>query len=310
MAQKSKILIIGGTGYIGKFIVEASAKEGNPTYVLVRESAITHPEKSKLIDNFKTLGATILIGDINDHESLVKAIKQVDVVISTVGGELIADQVKLIAAIKEAGNVKRFLPSEFTTDVDHVNAVEPAKSMFAGKASIRRAVEAADIPHTFVSCNGFAGYFLPTVGQMDTNTAPKEKISILGDGNPKVVFVKEEDIALTTIKAVDDPRTLSKTLIFRPPGNTLSFNKIVSIWESKIGKTLEKTYVPEEQVLKNIQEAPFGLSKILLSIMHSVWVHGDGTNYEIEPSFGVEASELYPEIKYTTIDEYLAQIAK
>lgn len=61
MAQKSKILIIGGTGYIGKFIVEASAKEGNPTYVLVRESAITHPEKSKLIDNFKTLGATILI---------------------------------------------------------------------------------------------------------------------------------------------------------------------------------------------------------------------------------------------------------
>ncbi|KAI3726507.1 hypothetical protein L1987_66304 [Smallanthus sonchifolius] len=150
MAQKSKILIIGGTGYIGKFVVEASAKAGNPTFVLVRESTTKHPEKSKLLDNFKTLGATILIGDIHDHESLVKAIKQVDVVISTVGGELVADQVKLIAAIKEAGNIKRFLPSEFGTDVDHVNAVEPAKSVFASKASIRRAVEAANIPHTFV----------------------------------------------------------------------------------------------------------------------------------------------------------------
>ncbi|MFS7973235.1 putative NmrA-like domain, NAD(P)-binding domain superfamily [Helianthus anomalus] len=308
MAQKSKILIIGGTGYIGKFIVEASAKEGNPTFVLVRENTTKHPEKAKLIDSFKTLGATILYGDIHDHESLVKAIKQVDVVISTIGGELVADQVKLIAAIKEAGNVKRFLPSEFGTDVDHVNAVEPAKSTFAGKASIRRAVEAAGIPHTFVSCNGFAGYFLPTVGQMDTYTTPREKITILGDGNPKAVFVKEEEIALTTIKAVDDPRTLNKTLIFRPPGNTLSFNEIVSIWESKIGKTLEKTYVTEEQVLKNIQEAPFGLS-IVWSIMHSVLINGDGTNFEIEPSFGVEASELYPDIKYTTVDEYLAQIA-
>lgn len=68
-----------------------------------------------------------------------------------------------------------------------------------------------------------------------------------------VVFVKEEEIALTTIKTIEDPRTLDKALIFRPPGNTLSFNEIVSIWESKIGKTLERTYVSEEQLLKNIK---------------------------------------------------------
>ena len=47
-----------------------------------------------------------LQGDLYDHESLVKAIKQVDVVISTVGSMQLADQVKIIAAIKEAGNVK------------------------------------------------------------------------------------------------------------------------------------------------------------------------------------------------------------
>jgi len=48
----------------------------------------------------------IVQGDLNDHESLVKALKEVDVVISTVGGQQIDDQVKLIAAIKEAGNIK------------------------------------------------------------------------------------------------------------------------------------------------------------------------------------------------------------
>jgi phenylcoumaran benzylic ether reductase len=47
-----------------------------------------------------------LQGDINDHETLVKAIKQVDIVICAAGRLLIEDQVKIIKAIKEAGNVK------------------------------------------------------------------------------------------------------------------------------------------------------------------------------------------------------------
>jgi len=45
-------------------------------------------------------------GDLYDHASLVKAIKQVDVVISAVGHPQVEDQDKIIAAIKEAGNVK------------------------------------------------------------------------------------------------------------------------------------------------------------------------------------------------------------
>lgn len=45
-------------------------------------------------------------GDLYDHESLVKAIKQADVVISTVGHMQMPDQGKIIDAIKEAGNVK------------------------------------------------------------------------------------------------------------------------------------------------------------------------------------------------------------
>ncbi|KAF3965533.1 hypothetical protein CMV_010287 [Castanea mollissima] len=103
MAQKSKILIIGGTGYI----VEESAKAGHPIFALVRENTASNPEKSKLIESFKSSGVTLLHGDIYHHESLVKAIKQVDGVISALGSpEQIADQVKIVAAIKEAGNIK------------------------------------------------------------------------------------------------------------------------------------------------------------------------------------------------------------
>lgn len=60
MADKSKILIIGGTGYFGKFVVETSAKSGHPTFVLVRETTLSDPAKGKLIENFKNLGVTLL----------------------------------------------------------------------------------------------------------------------------------------------------------------------------------------------------------------------------------------------------------
>jgi pterocarpan reductase len=36
-------------------------------------------------------------------------------------------------------------------------------------------------------------------------------------------------------------------------------------------------------------------------------VKGDHTNYEIDPSIGVEASKLYPDVKYTTLDEYFEE---
>ncbi|PIA52709.1 hypothetical protein AQUCO_01000524v1 [Aquilegia coerulea] len=306
MAEKSKILFIGGTGYIGKFIVEASLKAGHPTFLLVRESSVSDPVKGKVIENFKNSGAILLHGDLYDHESLVKAIKQVDVVISTVGHLQLGDQGKIVAAIKEAGNVKRFFPSEFGNDVDRTHAVEPAASAFATKAQLRRTIEAEGIPYTYVSSNFFAGFFLPTLAQPGATAPPKDKVVILGDGTAKAVFNKEDDIGTFTIKAVDDPRTLKKILYIRPPSNTLSFNELVTLWEKKIGKTLEKNYVPEEEVLKNIQEAPIPVN-IFLSIGHSVFVKGDQTNFDIEPSFGVEASELYPDVKYTTVDEYLNQ---
>ncbi|KAF5181958.1 Isoflavone reductase-like protein [Thalictrum thalictroides] len=245
-------------------------------------------------------------GDLYDHESLVKAIKQVDVVISTVGHGQLGDQGKIVAAIKEAGNVKRFFPSEFGNDVDRTHAVEPAATAYATKAQLRRTIEAEGIPYTYVSSNFFAGYFLPTLAQAGATAPPREKVVILGDGTAKAVFNKEDDIGTYTIKAVEDPRTLNKILYIRPPSNTLSFNDLVTLWEKKIGKTLEKNYVPEEEVLKNIQEAPIPVN-VILSIGHSVFVKGDQTNFDIEPSFGVEASELYPDVKFTTVDEYLNQ---
>lgn len=67
------------------------------------------------------------------------------------------------------------------------------------------------------------------------------------------VFVKESDVAAFTISTLDDPRTLNKTLYLRPPGNVYSMNEMVDAWERKIRQRLEKIYVSEDELLKQIK---------------------------------------------------------
>ncbi|PKA53888.1 Isoflavone reductase-like protein [Apostasia shenzhenica] len=299
----SRVLVIGGTGYVGQFITKAGPRSGHPTFALIRESSATNPEKAKLLEEFKAAGVQIVYGDYKDHETLVKAIKGVDVVISTVGHSQILDQLKFIDAIKEAGNIKRFLPSEFGNDVDRTSAIDLAKSLFSAKSQIRRAVKEAKIPHTIVSANFTFGYFLPSLGQA-SSSLPVDKVTIFGDGNAKVIFNLEDDIGTFAYKAADDPRTLNKIVYLRPAGNIYSHNELVDLWEKKTGKKFERVYVSEEDVIKLIKEAS-GPRKEVLDIHYCAFVKGDHTSFEIDPSDGLEATQLYPDVKYTTVDEYL-----
>ena len=62
-------------------------------------------------------------------------------------------------------------------------------------------------------------------------------------------FVAGTDIGKFTMKAVDDVRTLNKSLHFRPSCNCLSMNELASLWEKKIGRTLPRITVTEADLL-------------------------------------------------------------
>lgn len=51
------------------------------------------------------------------------------------------------------------------------------------------------------------------------------------------------------MRAVDDVRTLNKSLHFRPSCNCLSINELASLWENKIGRTLPRMTVTEDDLL-------------------------------------------------------------
>ena len=106
---KSKILVIGASGYIGKSIVEASALAGHQTFALIQRASLSDPAKAQTLAKFSSLGVNFVHGYLYDHESLLNAVKLVDVVVSTLFRYLIPHQLNIIAAIKEAGNVNVLL---------------------------------------------------------------------------------------------------------------------------------------------------------------------------------------------------------
>ncbi|CAA0820436.1 Pinoresinol reductase 1 [Striga hermonthica] len=306
---KSKILVVGGTGYIGRRLVKASLAEGHPTYVLRRPEIGLDIDKLQMLLEFKRQGARLVGGSFSDHRSLVEAVKQVDVVVCAMSGVHFRShnlmlQLKLVDAIKQAGNIKRFLPSEFGMDPARMgNALEPGRVTFDEKMIVRKAIEDAKIPYTYVSANCFAGYFVGNLGQLETLVPPKDKVIIYGDGNVKAVFMDEDDVATYAIKSVDDPRALNKTLYLRPPENILSQRELVEEWEKLTGKTLEKMSVPKENFLANLKGGDFAMQVGLCHFYH-IFYEGCLTNFEIGED-GEEASKLYPEVEYTRVDKYL-----
>ena len=65
--------------------------------------------------------------------------------------------------------------------------------------------------------------------------------------------MKESDAAAFTVCTVDDPRSLNTALYLRPPGNVYSMNELMEMWETKMGKELQKTCITEQELLEKIK---------------------------------------------------------
>ncbi|XP_030524314.2 eugenol synthase 1-like [Rhodamnia argentea] len=301
-AEKSRILIFGGTGYIGKHMVRASVSLGHPTSVYVCPAAAprTRTLSLDLRREFRSAGVRIIEGELEEHEKMVAALKEADIVISALAYPQVPDQLKIIDAIVAAGNIKRFLPSDFGCEEDKITPLPPFQECLEMKRKIRRATEAAGIPFTFVAANCFAAYFVNIL--LHPHDLHGE-IVVYGNGEANAVLNYEEDVGKYTIKVANDPRARNRVVTYRPEPNIISQNRLISLWEEKTGRSFKRVYVPEEDLVKLSQTLP-PPDNIPVSILHSIFVKGDLMSYDINED-DLEASRLYPEMQDTTIDQLL-----
>lgn len=68
-----------------------------------------------------------------------------------------------------------------------------------------------------------------------------------------MAFTDEVDVGTYTVKAIDDPRTLNKTLYIMPPQNILTQSELIQKWETLTGKKLDKISISDDDFLASMK---------------------------------------------------------
>ena len=227
-----KVAVAGGTGGIGKHIVEAIlATKKHDVVVLSRSS--TH-------DLLESKGVKVVAVSYADATSLDNALQGVHTVISTIGGldydSWVTPHLALLEAAKRAG-VRRFVPSDWSfRGLPNYPIV-----LYSNKAPVEEAVRKSGLEYTIFELGVFmnylasgtpgVGYLRPLKMVLDVENCTA---MVPGDGNVPVVMTRAEDVGAFVAAALDLPQWPE---VSRMAGDRMSYNEVLKLAESVRGRS-------------------------------------------------------------------------
>ncbi|THV02016.1 NAD(P)-binding protein [Dendrothele bispora CBS 962.96] len=299
MVRSYRVAVAGGTGRLGKHIVEAllESKQTAPFYIVVL-SRSTSPDIV-----FAGSSAPVIAVDYNDQSAIEAVLKEheIDTLISVLyGGTDVLDTIQqnLFRACLKVPTIHRFAPSEWGVDSErvagtitiHRDRPKILEQLREIKENPGRAAS-GKFEFTKFVCGYFMNYL--------ATGSPKEKeglgylapiplffdlakatANVPGDGGSKVYYTRAEDIGKFVAGALQLEEWPEQCDMM---GDAKTFNEIVSIAEKVLGKKLNVTYVDEKSALAVLQNdsSPFMLKtlmEIYLSFMKGEVVQGSTLN--------------------------------
>src|ERR1700760_984940 len=96
-SKPTNILVIGATGVIGQFIIGTLIDSSSSFGKLgILTSASTVQKKTEEIDELKSKGVEVHVGDLTSEADVREAYKHYDTVVSAVGRPIIDKQIELV----------------------------------------------------------------------------------------------------------------------------------------------------------------------------------------------------------------------
>lgn len=191
----SKILIIGATGTIGKYIANAIVSaEPRIAQVTIFTSSATasNPDKQALLSEWKSQGASVITGDIGNADDVKQAYKGIDTVVSCLGRNVLANQTELLKLAEESKDVQWFFPSEYGTDIEYDSSSKDEKP-HQNKLRVREFIRdnVKRVKCTYVVTGPYPEMFLPLIpvaeeaGGYDLKS---RRAVVVGSGDDKIGF--------------------------------------------------------------------------------------------------------------------------
>ncbi|MCA0045792.1 NmrA family NAD(P)-binding protein [Mesorhizobium sp. B283B1A] len=290
----SSTLIIGATGVLGREMAKASARNGDSLHVLVRPATAGNEKRMRPL---RDLGATVHVGDLDDYDSLVRAVGKVDRVISSVHVGS-ASEMTLVRAIKDAG-VSRYVPSA-GFGLDFAAAAPGSIEPLDIKRAVFDAVRQADLPYTVIYTNGFFSTWVATLGDLTrfgSAVLPPDEVTLYGDGNVPATFVSEKDIAAVTLRALEDPGAVRREI--RIAQNRITQNEMIELWRKVSGRSPGIKHMNADELEALIAAVPG------LALLRAFWIRGETALETATP----EAGALYPELRFESIESAFVEMA-
>jgi len=233
-----KVLVTGGTGFVGPHIVRALADKGHDLKLLVRDSTRS-----------RDLPGQPVVGEMTNSASLKTAVEGVDAVVHLVAirqgskdqFERVMEQGTrdLVAAAKNAG-VKRFvLMSALGTGEDTKDLVP----YFHAKWTEEQTVKESGLEHViFRPSFVFAreGGILPTFRKLAKVTPVTP---IIGSGKQKIQPIWADDVAAYFAASLDKPEARNRTFELGGP-DAVTWNEFWERLKKALGQRRPSVHVP------------------------------------------------------------------
>ncbi|OZJ02353.1 hypothetical protein BZG36_04376 [Bifiguratus adelaidae] len=295
------VLLIGATGQVGKSLLPFLQTKYQVAVLMRPKTFQENPDKVKALEDAKVV---VRQGDLTDEESLVAALKGITVVVSCAPIPGISLQFTLIKAMKRVGHIKRFVPSDFGSDV----RIEPDfVPSFREKLELHQALFESGIPYTIIDNGPWMVFGAGKFGNPlnpDFSLSPQE-IRFMGSGDSPIITQTLEDNSRLTAEIVADDRTINKRVMVDV--NVTSQKQLVESWV-RVGGPRPTIGEPitEEEVMKLIEQATDPRVNFGLRIMRNVHFH-DGLKRTDDY---LSTTELYPEVtkQCLTVEQYYAKI--
>ena len=278
-----KVLVTGGTGFVGSHVVRAIQDAGHDVRALVRKGSVPGAERAE--------------GDMTDSESLRRAAQGVDAVVHLVairqGKEeqfqrVMVDGTRdLLAAAREAG-VGRFVHmSALGTSEETQDLVPYYRAKWLQEGLVRESgLEHVIFRPSFVF--GRDGGILPTFRTL-AKVAPVTPI--VGSGKQRIQPIWVDDVARYFAQALDKPEAANRTFELGGP-DVVTWNELWTRLKRALGVRRPSMHVPMAFMRVNalVTERLPGdipLTRDLLKMLE----HGDNvvTNTDAVETFGAPA---------------------
>jgi NADH dehydrogenase len=235
------VLVTGGTGFVGPYVVHALRAQDIPVRALVRDVA-----RGTRLTNW---GAELTVGEINDPTALLTASEGVDAVVHLVAiikgrptdfQQVMTEGTRSLVAAAQASGVRRFvLASALGLD----ERTKEATPYFAAKWEMERAVRESGLEHVILRPSfvfGRDGGVLPTFVRL-ARFSPVTPI--VGPGTQRLQPIWVEDLAQCYTLALTEPAATNRTFELGGP-DAVTWNEFWQRLKRVLGVRRPSVHVP------------------------------------------------------------------